>query len=72
MIQAIWSRIGGVAAMAVAVVIALVTGLALGIRLVVLSAVDGRITQTEQVQIEKVTWQPAWAALRKIPGLRVE
>ncbi len=72
MIQAIWSRVGGVVAMAVAVVIALVTGLALGLRLVVLSAIDGRITQPEQVQIEKVTWQGAWAALRKIPGLRVE
>jgi hypothetical protein len=72
MAQAILSRLGIFLSMILAVVVALLTGLAYGIFALLKATKNGNIDKAEQRSVETITWSLAWAALRRIPGLGVE
>lgn len=56
----------------VAVLVALATGLLVGIAYAFVAMIDGRISKAEQAEIEAMTWKPAWIALRALPWLTVD
>lgn len=55
-----------------ALLVAIATGILIGIAAAVVASLDGRIGKSEQQDIERMTWTGVWKVLRSLPWLHVD